>query len=185
MKLGVTDNGSGMTNEVKRRAFDMFFTTKPRGLGTGLGLAMVRKAIDRAGGSVQIHSEQGTGTTVEMIIPVAHDDRSIRESPTAAVCISDGRAASFIRNLLEASGIATIDSTDLHSAAICIMDPTAATISDVRSWQAARADGRLVLFGRPAPSHASAWRSLRPIIIDDPNDLQSVRNALSLAMSAP
>ena len=76
MKLGVTDNGSGMTEAVKRRAFDMFFTTKPRGLGTGLGLALVRKVVDRAGGTVEIESEAGKGTTILMNLPIVQHARS-------------------------------------------------------------------------------------------------------------
>src|SRR6185295_5776682 len=77
--LGVTDNGSGMTEDVKRRAFEMFFTTKPRGLGTGLGLALVRNVVERVGGRVEIESEVGKGTTVLMIVPAA---RTAEESKT-------------------------------------------------------------------------------------------------------
>jgi len=47
VRLGVSDNGSGMTDEVKRRAFEMFFTTKPHGLGTGLGLPQGQRKVDR------------------------------------------------------------------------------------------------------------------------------------------
>ena len=72
LRLGVTDNGPGMTEEAKRRAFEMFFTTKPRGLGTGLGLPLVRKVIERAGGTVNIVSEAGKGTTVVALVPAFH-----------------------------------------------------------------------------------------------------------------
>jgi PAS domain S-box-containing protein len=71
LTLGVTDNGVGMNEEVKRRAFEMFFTTKTRGLGTGLGLALVRRVADGAGGTVEIATAPGKGTTVTISFPVA------------------------------------------------------------------------------------------------------------------
>ena len=72
LRLAVSDNGPGMTEEASRRAFEMFFTTKPRGLGTGLGLPLVRKVIERAGGTVSIVSEAGKGTTVVARVPAFH-----------------------------------------------------------------------------------------------------------------
>ncbi|MBX9623276.1 MAG: hypothetical protein K2X82_05640, partial [Gemmataceae bacterium] len=64
----VTDHGVGMDPEAVRRAFDPDFTAKPH--GTGLGLAVVRRAVERAGGSVRIDSTPGKGTTVRCYYPV-------------------------------------------------------------------------------------------------------------------
>jgi signal transduction histidine kinase len=55
----VTDNGSGIPAEVKSRVFDPFFTTKPVGKGTGLGLDIVRRLVDRNDGSIEVESEPG------------------------------------------------------------------------------------------------------------------------------
>lgn len=63
----VMDHGVGMDPEVVRRAFDPDFTAKPH--GTGLGLAVVRRAVERAGGSVRIDSEPGRGTRVRCYYP--------------------------------------------------------------------------------------------------------------------
>ena len=71
MRLSVSDNGAGMTEEVRRRALEMFFTTKPRGLGTGLGLPLVRKVAEGAGGVLEIESAVGKGTTVTLVLPKA------------------------------------------------------------------------------------------------------------------
>ncbi|MCA9285747.1 MAG: response regulator, partial [Phycisphaerales bacterium] len=71
VRIGVTDDGCGMSEAVRRRAFDMFFTTKPRGMGTGLGLPLVRRVIERVGGSVQVDSAPGKGTTVVLHVPAA------------------------------------------------------------------------------------------------------------------
>lgn len=63
VRVGVTDNGPGMTPEVKARCMEPFFTTKTRGISTGMGLALVYGLMTEAGGSVQIESEPGRGTT--------------------------------------------------------------------------------------------------------------------------
>ncbi len=67
--MAVSDTGCGMTDEVKKHVFEPFFTTKPTGRGTGLGLATIYGAIKQAGGSVDIYSELGRGTSVKVYLP--------------------------------------------------------------------------------------------------------------------
>jgi signal transduction histidine kinase len=72
VEIIVADNGSGMTDEVLRRAFDSNFTTKPVGQGSGLGLGQVQKFVQECGGSIEIESEVGIGTAVKMMmLPVS------------------------------------------------------------------------------------------------------------------
>ncbi len=65
----VSDTGSGMTPDVIAHAFDPFYTTKPTGQGTGLGLSMVYGFTKQSAGQVRIYSELGEGTSVHLYLP--------------------------------------------------------------------------------------------------------------------
>ena len=69
VELSVVDAGVGMTEEVRARAIEPFYTTKPIGQGTGLGLSQVYAVVRESGGTLAIDSEPGRGTTVRMILP--------------------------------------------------------------------------------------------------------------------
>ena len=73
ISLCVSDTGSGMSPAVIARAFDPFYTTKPLGEGTGLGLSMVYGFVRQSGGQVRIYSEPGNGTTVCLYLPCLVD----------------------------------------------------------------------------------------------------------------
>jgi len=80
--LRVRDTGCGMDELIRTRAFEPFYTTKPEGEGTGLGLSVVFGVIDSLGGSVSIVSSPGAGTTVEVLLPAAE---GVAEHEPAAV----------------------------------------------------------------------------------------------------
>ena len=69
--VSVSDTGCGMTPEVRARIFDAFFTTKPAGEGTGLGLDIVHKIIEKHGGKIFVESEVGQGSTFTVSLPIA------------------------------------------------------------------------------------------------------------------
>jgi PAS domain S-box-containing protein len=88
VRLRVSDSGTGMTPDVLERAFEPFFSTKPQGEGSGLGLATVYGIISQAGGYVHIYSEPGTGTTVTVLLPATAEvgavDDHRPETPTSS-----------------------------------------------------------------------------------------------------
>ena len=69
VSVSVSDTGTGMTDEVVRKAFEPFFTTKPVGSGTGLGLSQVYGIAKQTGGTVSIDTKVGRGTTVTVYLP--------------------------------------------------------------------------------------------------------------------
>lgn len=69
--ISIEDNGTGMTDEVKQKVFDLYFTTKPAGVGTGLGMSITREIIEKKhGGRLELQSVEGQYTRFIMHIPI-------------------------------------------------------------------------------------------------------------------
>lgn len=73
-EIRVRDNGIGMSEEVKKRIFERFFTTKPVTKGTGVGLSVAKETIDRCGGSLDVESEEGEWTEFLVTLPLSEND---------------------------------------------------------------------------------------------------------------
>ncbi|WP_347558620.1 response regulator [Robbsia sp. KACC 23696] len=76
VRLTVTDTGCGMSEEVRARIFEPFFSTKPEGRGTGLGMSMVYGFTKQAGGYVDVVSDLGKGTSISLYLPAVPDDET-------------------------------------------------------------------------------------------------------------
>ena len=122
--LAVGDSGSGMTPEVQAHIFDMFFTTKPVGRGTGLGLSTVAKIVKDLKGFIEVDSHLGQGTTFRIYIPVcgekeladhaAKASRPLVRGNGETILIVDDRESvlAFITRLLSQEGYRTLSATD-------------------------------------------------------------------------
>jgi two-component system, cell cycle sensor histidine kinase and response regulator CckA len=121
--ISITDNGAGMDDATLRRAFEPYFTTKPQGRGTGLGLATIYGIVAQAGGALRVRSAVDAGTTVEVYLPYHEAPNAARSGddagatvPTSAhgretVLVAEDEAAvrESVRRILERAGYTVIE----------------------------------------------------------------------------
>ncbi|CAH2603726.1 Histidine kinase [Rhodovastum atsumiense] len=122
VRFAVSDEGIGMDAETLARASEPFFTTKPVGSGTGLGLSMAKGFAEQSGGGLAIESAPGCGTTVTLWLPVAEGDggtaerrRVLRESPAA------GRLAARILLVDDEEMVRETLAGGLEDAGLCVL----------------------------------------------------------------
>jgi PAS domain S-box-containing protein len=89
VQLSISDTGAGIPPDVRDRVFEPFFSTKQKGRGNGLGLAMVYGFVKQTGGHVTLYSELGHGTTINLHLPRVEDAAAI---PAAAEKSTAGAA---------------------------------------------------------------------------------------------
>ena len=77
----VRDTGCGIPGDVQKKMFDLFYTTKPVGKGTGLGLGISHSFVQEMGGEIKVESQVGEGTTFTMRLPVYRQDESSENKP--------------------------------------------------------------------------------------------------------
>ncbi|HJT08750.1 MAG TPA: ATP-binding protein [Stellaceae bacterium] len=126
--VAITDNGIGMSEDIRAHVFEPFFTTKEVGKGSGLGLSQVYGMARQSGGTVTIDSAPDRGTTVRLYVPRATSPRPARaERPlrvedrralpaTVLVVDDDFQVRSFVADSLTESGYRTIEAPDGRSA---------------------------------------------------------------------
>lgn len=189
--ISVTDNGIGMSNDVMGRAFDPFFTTKQVGEGTGLGLAMVYGLIEQMGGRTEVQSDEGVGTTVRLLLPVA--STSAMKSPVntrertddghrgdrVLLVEDDDAIRGLAARVLHRAGYQVVEAIDGDSAAEQIeaaaVTPYAVIVSDIVM---PRGGGVRVLEARRrwAPDTPLLWVTGHPGAIDHDGRSQAPSN---------
>jgi PAS domain S-box-containing protein len=132
-ELTVSDTGHGMSDAVRERAFEPFYTTKGPGDGTGLGLAIVYAVATECGGDVDLMSAPGAGTSIRVRLPIT----SILPTPSPTTGgPADARAGEVVmvvedqpavreltRRVLDKHGYAVLDAQDGHAALALLADP--------------------------------------------------------------
>ena len=88
--LAISDNGSGMSPETMQKAFEPFYSTKPEGQGTGLGLSMAYGFVKQSEGHIKIYSELGHGTTIRIYLPRTAQHELLAAAPQSAAAVEGG-----------------------------------------------------------------------------------------------
>jgi len=131
--LSFSDTGVGMTQAVKEKVLEPFFTTKDEGQGSGLGLSMVYGFVQRSGGHINIYSEPGEGTTIRLFLPHVLErlekqgkdslDTSLPRGDETILVVDDEEALADIAvNYLEDLGYKTITANNGNQAMNAIKD---------------------------------------------------------------
>lgn len=127
-RLLVSDTGEGMTADVAAHIFEPFYTTKPRGKGTGLGLSTVYGIVSEAGGSLNVYSEPGVGTTFRIYLPMVtvpgaattaaprQDDPPPGSGQTVLVVEDEPALARVVTRILAGAGYHVLTATDGRQA---------------------------------------------------------------------
>ncbi|MET0808252.1 MAG: ATP-binding protein [Pseudoxanthomonas sp.] len=130
VSLAVSDTGSGMSEEVKEHVFEPFFTTKDVGKGSGLGLAQVYGFAQQSGGTVELDSELGRGTTITLLLPRSHNPMPGVQAPGLPIgdvvpmhssgCVllveDDSEVAALVHDMLRDLGYDVISASSAAAA---------------------------------------------------------------------
>jgi len=118
--LEITDTGCGMDAETKAHLFEPFFTTKPIGKGIGLGLSTVYGIVKQSGGTIEVDSVLGEGTTFRVYLPIVEQPVSSRKAPKSQSPVTTGSETvllaedqssirSVLREFLESKGYQVLE----------------------------------------------------------------------------
>ncbi len=113
VQLTVTDTGTGMAPEIVDRVCEPFFTTKPDGLGTGLGLSMVYGFIKQSGGHIRIESVLGQGTAIKLYLPRSLAEEAARSAEETGTERGHGEAILVVEDEAGVRGSVTAQLMEL------------------------------------------------------------------------
>ena len=161
--IEIVDSGTGMDESTRRRVFEAFFTTKPAGVGTGLGLWIVNALVDAVSGKVEIESQVDAGTTVRVRlpllpffdIPVAAENTGGPRGAGQRLCLSvaDDTVNKAMARLLGGVGYVVVAAEGPHD--VLIADVSLSTEEMVAR---ASAGGRLLVLGGDGPEPSATLR---------------------------
>ena len=156
--LAVTDTGCGMAPDVLAQAYEPFFSTKPEGKGSGLGLSMVYGFVKQSGGHLKIYTEPGYGTTVKLYLPRTHDEEDVASpieimplvggAETILVEEDDDGVRATVMEMLIGLGYCVLKADDAASA-LAIIDSGNSVICFSPTWSC------------PAPCGVLNWLAMR------------------------
>jgi PAS domain S-box-containing protein len=181
----VADNGMGMSDEVHRRAFDAYFTTKPRGIGTGLGLPIVRMIVERSGGHVELETHPGVGTLVRLVFRSTPPAEALIRTISVAFLPNDGRLATMFATLLRARGVEPELREDPWQSDICVAAERMVDPAMADRWMARRPAHQLIVIGVPPGAERCALGERGVTLIDKPVQISNIEAAIRHVLGDP
>lgn len=190
VRVSVRDDGPGMPPAIARRAADPFFTTKTRGLSTGMGLSLVRGVVNGCGGSMRIDTVPGEGTEVILELPSTSappgdsetaDARASVNARRVAVTLRDPRRAAFVTACLrsyDAEAIPTAADA-MPDAEVWITEADEQTLESAQRLVQLHPSTKVIVFG-DAPDD---WHALGAHVLGERSGLAGLREMLGFVPS--
>ena len=122
LALSITDNGSGISDEVKEKIFETFFTTKEVGKGTGLGLGLLKDIVQKMDGEIDLKSEIGGTTTFTVTFPLTHEQIESQSEP-------------IVIGTLEGSVLVVDDEEDIREILVEYLSNMGLDVDDVENGE--------------------------------------------------
>jgi CheY-like chemotaxis protein len=164
VEIAVKDGGVGMIEKVRVRAMEPFFTTKPVGQGTGLGLSQVYGIVRESGGLVFIDSAPNEGTTVRLILPKAEapDETAQAQDPTPTIPAPSANTTTTVLVVDDDRQVRRFIAESLRSLGYAVTDVPSGEIG-LHALRGARFDLLIADFAMPGMNGAELIRAAQQI----------------------
>jgi hypothetical protein len=144
-----------MSDEVQRRCLEPFFTTKARGLSTGLGLSLVHGIVQRAGGELSVQSRLGEGTTFSFwVLAAEHRRPGEHAAPLRSyLSLADARIRGLASMILRAEGVTLAENLDqIAGPGLWVADAQGMVADQVERFLSSAPARQIVILGEPPPA---------------------------------
>jgi PAS domain S-box-containing protein len=183
----VTDDGPGMSDEVRRHCLEPFYTTKKRGLSTGLGLSIVHGIMQRCGGTIHIDSKLNHGSTFTLTLPASVEVEAQSVMKKAIVMIDNPRLSAMVTATL-GNDYQVIQSTQLNGidAQLCVAEWSPQVSVGVQGFVRERNGRQALIVNCPENDNGALPNDRRLISITGWPKVTELRRALQqLSQSLP
>jgi len=185
VELSVIDDGCGMDAATRRHALEPFFTTKKRGIGTGLGLPMVHAVVSAVGGTVRVRSTPSRGTTVTLRIPAATKKVSAPGTSApgragAVVGLRDAGRGAMLGGFLSAAGYEVTNQPGAgpgSGAPIWVTEPAPGRAETARAFLRAGGRRAVIVVGEPG----AGWEMPGVVKLSNVDSFEHIKRAVEEA----
>lgn len=174
--IEVEDNGPGISDEILTKIFDPFFSAGKDGQGTGLGLSVAHSIVAAMGGTLEVQTQLGAGTTIQVFLPKAHDSAGTVRGDKSVLVITDevrfleAAQIALRGETIRIAGRMSIAAADLHDTYDAILCDLSSADVDIATFaKDARAHSDLLLFvAQSGTSVSSEEEALASVLLRKP-----------------